>query len=86
MSVHENSVQAYLEELPRLSQRAEAIMVYIRGYGKPLTDRQIMQGMRFADMNCVRPRVTELVKRGLLYEVDSIKCDVTNKQVRRVTL
>ena len=37
-------------------------------------------------MNNVRPRVTELIKLGLLMECGVETCEVTNKSVRKVRL
>lgn len=86
MSVHANSVQAFHEEEAKLSRRATAVLGWIRIYG-PHTDRQIAQGMGFgADMNAVRPRVTELIQAGLLEELRDVRCPVTGKTVRIVGL
>ncbi len=81
--IHENSVAAYNQELPKLSRRAMLVCAWIELNG-PSTDRQVMRGMGFTDMNSVRPRITELVEAGLLFEVRSTICPETRKRVRVV--
>lgn len=57
-----------------------------------LTDRGILFALNdmfetnLIDMNCVRPRVTELMKSGQLVETGSTRCRITNKTVRMVYL
>ena len=81
--IHENSIQAYEEEQSKLSKRAAAILQWILEHG-PHTDREVMQGMGFPDMNNVRPRITELIATSKLMEVGDVICPVTGKRVRRV--
>jgi hypothetical protein len=83
MTMHANSLLAYEEERPRLSARAELVFANVKQHG-PGTDREIMARMGFTDLNQVRPRITELVKSGLLVEVAQRVCDVTGKRVRVV--
>ena len=40
--------------------------------------------MKFSDMNCVAPRVTELIDLGLVVETGDTICPVTGKRVRLV--
>lgn len=85
--IHENSKQALYEERKSLSDRASKIYEYVRGQSSnSFTDRQIMTNLGFTEPNQVRPRITELVERGLLYESGSAKCDVTDKTVRLVKI
>lgn len=83
--MHVNSLTAYREERPRLSQRAADVLEVVRMFG-PLTDREIVETMGYRDMNAVRPRVTELIEAGILVEHDSVRCPVTGKTVRRVAV
>jgi predicted HTH transcriptional regulator len=83
--VHANSIAAYQQEEPKLSKRAEAIYDWIKVHG-PHTDREVMKGMGFPDMNNVRPRITELLEAHRLMEVGSVLCSTTNKTVRRVDI
>lgn len=84
MSVHQNSIDAYNAEEPKLSKRAEAVLAWITAQG-PRTDRQVAYGMGFGEnLNAVRPRITELIDAGHLMEVGDVICPVTKKRVRRV--
>lgn len=83
--IHENSVQAYHEEEAKLSRRARQIVDWLELHpGK--TDREIMLGLGYSDMNAVRPRVTELIDAGAVVEVASKRCQLTGKTVRIVDL
>lgn len=84
-AIHANSIAAFHAEEARLSKRAEAVLAWITKHG-PHTDREVMQGMGFPDMNNVRPRITELIEQGRLMEVGDITCPVTRKRVRRVDI
>ena len=88
-TMHENSLKAYEEELPKLNPRAGAVLraaVRYQAVGGTvaLTDRTIMRLLGFADPNSVRPRITELLKAGLLVEGGKIKDSTTGKTVRTV--
>ena len=56
--------------------------------GKPMTDRQIRDAIcgETADMNTVRPRITELIREGKLMECGEIVDPVTHEDVRVVWL
>lgn len=83
--MHANSLSAYHSEEVKLSKRAEAVLAWIQLHG-PHTDREVMQGMGFAEPNAVRPRITELIDAGRLMEVGDVRCPVTGKTVRRVDI
>ena len=83
--MHDNSVGAYRAEEFKLSKRAQAIYDWVLVHG-PHTDREIMQGMGFPDMNNVRPRITELIELRKFMEVGNVTCRVTGKPVRRVDI
>jgi len=82
MYIHNNTINSYIEELPRTSRRARHILDFFLETGGTYTDRQVMQELGYSEMNQVRPRITELVKAKLLKEVGSTKCKTTNKTVR----
>lgn len=84
--IHSNSASAFSEEREtgRMSKRAAAILRWLNARPRPFTDREVMTGMGFQDPNQVRPRITELIHMGILEEVDSVKCPVTGKTVRRI--
>ena len=83
--IHHNSRQAYEEERANITKRQEEILTTIEFYG-PMTDRECLGYMELPDMNCVRPRITELLKKGLLIEDGTEKCKITKKTVRKVRL
>lgn len=83
--MHENSLTAYRAEEAKLSRRAQAVLDWITEHG-PHTDREVMRGMGFSDMNAVRPRITELIDLRKLMEVGDVRCPVTGKKVRRVDI
>lgn len=47
------------------------------------TDREIKELLWFDDMNCVRPRISELVDLGWLRITEHVTDSKTNKQVRK---
>ena len=83
--IHQHSIDAYHQEQPKLSRRALAVLDWIELHPK-VTDREVMLGLGYSDMNSVRPRITELVDAGRLVEVSERVCDVTGKTVRVVDL
>ncbi len=81
MTLHANSIAA-LQSL-RIAERNVVVLATYADSAVPLTDREAMAIMGASEKNMVSPRVTELVRDGYLYEVDSVKCGVTKKTVRR---
>lgn len=93
MNLHEHSLQAYREERPKLSRRAEAIMAIFRSQPNRLfTDRDVLGTYCFqnhvtaADMNLVRPRLTELRDTGYIEEVGETVDRASRKKVRLLRL
>jgi hypothetical protein len=88
--MHINSLNTYQEEMARLSKRAKMILSWLLTKHAqdlmPLTDREIKDGMRFTEMNMVRPRITEMIKKGLLIECGSTTCRTTGKTVRLIAI
>jgi len=66
--------------------RSNLILETYRSIHRPLTDREVLDDMGFRDMNCVRPRITELIRGGKLIEVDRRKDGLTGHLVRMVTI
>lgn len=83
--IHQHSIDAYHDEQPRLSRRLERVVAWLELHPKQ-TDREIMAGLGFGDMNAVRPRVTEGIEAGRIVEVGEKRCPVTGKTVRIVDL
>ena len=84
MSIHNNSMKAYVE-LDSLGKRCRMVVKALDDLGRA-TDRVIKDHLRLSDMNSVRPRVTELLKLGILEECGTELCSLTNRTVRIVRL
>ena len=82
-TMHENSLTAYREERPKLNGRKQMIFDYYCRNGS-CTDREVMSGLGFKDMNAVRPRINEMIEMGVLREEGGHICDITGKRVRVV--
>ena len=82
--MHANSGAAR-PEIETLSDRETLIVDHLRHHGRS-TDRQICVALDFADMNAIRPRVSELLDRGILVEDGSTIDGVTRKTVRLVRI
>ena len=80
--IHKNSIKSF-HDLDRDSRRRSIIDVYAI-WDRPMTDRQVLDIMRFQDMNQVRPRISELIDMGLLKECGKVRDEITNKTVRLV--
>jgi hypothetical protein len=78
---HGNSREVYHKSAGDLSARAALVLAWVRMHG-PCTDRQVKEGLKYSDMNSVRPRCTELIDRGMLCEVGTTRDHVTGKTVR----
>jgi hypothetical protein len=89
---HENSKRALKEERPNLSKRCQMILDVMNESPIAMTDRGILMALNekfetnLPDMNCVRPRINELIKSSHLVETGSTRCGITNKKVRTVYL
>ena len=51
-----------------------------------LTDREVMERLNYKDMNAVRPRISEMIRKGILMEVGTIRDPLTKRKVRFVEL
>jgi predicted transcriptional regulator len=83
--MHGNSLKAYCEENIKLSKRESVILDWMFDKSGSFTDREIQIKMGFAERNQVQPRITELIKKNLLFEVGKTKCKLTGKTVRLVS-
>jgi len=81
--MHTNSIDAYHAVSNILRPRERKVLDWLDQHG-PATDRQIVTGLGFTDMNAIRPRVTELIGRGLVREVGNRRDEVTGVTVRIV--
>lgn len=83
--IHQHSIDAYHSERPRSSRRLDSVIAWLELHPKQ-TDREIVEGLGYRDMNAVRPRVTEGIDAGRIVEVGEKVCPVTGKTVRIVDL
>ena len=83
--MHANSLIAYYEERRKFNKREKLVYGQL-AFGGAQTDRQIKDAVFHVngDMNLVRPRVSDLIKRGWIIEVGKTKDTVTGKAVRIV--
>ena len=86
--MHKNSRESY-EQCKKDNDFRKMIWAIARHYdvqrGKAFTDREVKRIMMYSDMNDVRPKITKLIKDGLLKEVGTIVDPDTNRKVRKVT-
>lgn len=82
-AVRQRSRAARDNAMPRLVGRAELVLTWIKTNG-PATDRDVMRGLGFTDMNAVRPRISELIDARLLVECGKRRCATTAQAVRIV--
>lgn len=86
--IHANSVKSYHQGLldGSFSDREQEIIDALKTLHKA-TDRQIMEYLGYEDMNCIRPRLTELIKEAAIVEEIGSRHDLlTNKKVRLVRI
>lgn len=84
--LHVNSLCAYLEgQTENFSKREQQVLDQVRVL-KSATDRDVMVSLGFTDPNAVRPRISELIKEGLLVEIGHSEDVITGKRVRLVAL
>jgi len=86
---HADSLAAHEALSPAaLTGRRAQIVAWLHGHGRPATDREIAHGLfgDAADMNMVRPRVTELLDAGALTECDRTRDAATGMTVRTVSV
>lgn len=79
-ATHANSLSAFAS-LDLNAREALVLSAYLLA-AAPMSDRDCAKRMGANDMNQIRPRVTALVGKALLWEVGSIKCEVSGRRVR----
>lgn len=79
---HENSKKSY-RLLDKATRQAQIYRMF-KKRPESYTDRQVLFWLNLDDMNQVRPRITELIRDGYLYEGKSVICSVTGRPVRTV--
>ena len=82
--VHSNSIVSYYQL--KKAKRYRIILDLLEKTFVPLSDRQIKDKLGFSEMNSVRPRLNELINKGIVKESNNIKCFLTGKTVRTIIL
>ncbi len=86
---HPNSLLPHDEMQQIFTGRRAQIVAWLTAHG-PATDRQVRDGLYGhrpdADMNMVRPRITELLDAGALREAGTATDEATGMTVRRVAV
>ena len=86
-TIHANSLAAYHDgELGAFTKREQEILRVLGGPGPQITDRTCMKLLGYTDMNAVRPRITELIAKGVLCESGRVACPETGKRVRQFSI
>jgi hypothetical protein len=84
--MHVNSIVAYWEGRQEAFSKRELAVLGVFARLQVASDREIMLALGFVDMNSVRPRISELLKEGLLVEVGQQPDPITGKIVRLVAV
>jgi len=86
-SIHNNSLEAYWQgRVDEFSKREREILALLKATNGCFTDREIKVGLGYTDSNSVRPRISELIDRGVLEEWGNVYDGTTRKRVRKVRL
>lgn len=83
-TIHENSVES-AHHIEKSHRETEILGVYAE-QGVPLTDRTVACILGSNDPNYSRPRISELIDKGLLAECGKTRDTLTKKTVRLVRL
>ena len=72
-------MESYLAFLPKIGERQKSIVEVLEG--KAMTAREIAYNICFTDLNAVKPRITELCRKGILRVCGTKKDKVTGRRV-----
>lgn len=78
---HANSVATFVD-LDIGKREALVLNAYLLAGRIGMTDRECAERLGLTDLNGCRPRITNLVARGLLWECGAVRCGVTGRKVR----
>jgi len=86
MRIHPHSIEAKTGQNGKFGKRERKIYKCLMACGRPMTDREVRDRLfgPLADMNAVRPRITELRDKGWIREVGAKRDAMTRKKVRLV--
>jgi len=69
-----------------LGKRQAAVLEVYKTTGRCHTDRSVMFNLGQLDPNACRPRISELIAKGVLEEKGKVTCPITGRTVRLVGL
>lgn len=81
MKSRQTSIDAFKDILKGISKRQSTVLTELYHSG-PLSNRQLATRLGW-EINCITPRVNELVKKGLVVNHDTHVDSGTNKHVIR---
>ncbi len=85
-NMHINSLSAFREDGRAINRREHDIILFHLAHPGKYTDRELSEKMGFHHKSAVQPRVSDLIKDGILAECGKSIDPVTGKHVRAVTL
>jgi hypothetical protein len=83
-TMHQNSLNAYRHIRDEMNKRETLIYGLLSQNLRSMTDREIMTELGFPEPNCVRPRITELIKNYWLRETGTVTDATSRVEVRKV--
>lgn len=81
--MHPNSREAYAAEGETFGRRAREVVAKLRALGQA-TDKQVAHALGYGHKAAVQPRISELVKAGIIEECGTDRDPDTGKTVRLV--
>jgi predicted ArsR family transcriptional regulator len=81
--MHINSLFAYATS--KLSGRKKQIVEWLQNHG-PATDNEVALGLGFSHKSYVQPRLSDLIREGLVVETGTTIDRLTGKPCRKVGL
>lgn len=80
MTMHANSLEAYSSL--DLSKREALVLSAFMGCNAPMSDKECSSRLGFGHKSACQPRISDLVRKGLLYEIGEATDPDTGKTVR----
>ena len=85
--IHDNSLEAWhAGRRSAFAKRELEILDAYAGRRRPLADRDVQAICGYPELARCQPRISDLVKKGVLVEVGSTTCELTKKTVRLLTI
>lgn len=78
MNVRSTSIQAFGDIQPRIGEKQQVVVNALIRFG-PMTNTEIAHRTK-NPINTITPRTNELVKMGIVAEIDRRSCKITGKK------